>query len=94
MKKPKVGQKIYAATELYLGHGADDFEGGIATISHVYKSMSAGKMVWFVKLKENPGTGYNWTEYLSKEQTKLKKKFGKKKAHAIPDLRREFNTGW
>lgn len=87
---PKVGDIIYVGSAYYLSHGMDDFEGGKAKISKVYKSMSAGKMVDFVEVEENPGCSYNW-EFLRQEQDKLQKQFGEQIAHPDPDDREEFN---
>jgi len=84
--EPYVGQKIYVETALYLGHGLDDFEGGLATISQVTDE----KYYIGVKIKERPGTTYNW-KYLLEGQEEWKKRFGKNKAHPIPDDRPEFN---
>ena len=96
MKKniePKVGQKIYVGTSLYLSHGMDDFMGGIATISKIEKSKCLPEdhcNYLMVGIKENSGALYNW-KHLLEEQNKLKKEFGKEKAHPDPDDRPEFN---
>lgn len=92
-KIPKVGQKIYVPTSLYLSHGLDDFEGGIAVISKIEKNEYLGKdhpNYLMVGVEEHPGTLYNWS-HLLKEQEKLKERFGKQKAHPDPDDRPEFN---
>jgi hypothetical protein len=86
--EPYVGQKIYVTTDIYLGHGLDDFAGGIATISKIEKEDHYNYLM--VGIKESPGTLYNWN-LLLEEQEKLKKRFGRKKAHPIPDDRPEFN---
>ena len=90
MKIPKVGSKIYVDTHLYISHGSDDVIGGIATVSKVREDISGGEKCIFVQVKEHPGHSYNWSQFLSKEQAKLKKEFGKKKAHADPDI----DTPW
>lgn len=90
IKTPKVGQKIYVDTSLYLSHGSDDFVGGIATVTRVYKEISGGEKVTFVDIAERPGHGYNWTQFLMNKQAELKKEFGKRKAHADPDI----DTPW
>jgi hypothetical protein len=64
----------------------DDFQGGLATITHVTDE----KYYIGVKIKEKPSTTYNWT-YLLELQDELKKRFGKTKAHPDPDDRPEFN---
>jgi len=91
--EPHVGQKIYVSTSLYLSHGMDDFEGGIATISKIEKSKDLPEdhcNYLMVGIKERPGTLYNW-KLLLEEQEKLKKRFGKNLAHPDPDNRPEFN---
>jgi hypothetical protein len=96
MKKnpePKVGQKIYIPTSLYLSHGMDDFIGGVAKIKEIHKSnfLPVDHCNYLmVEVEENPGTSYNWLSLLE-EQDKLKREFGRKKAHPDPDDRPEFN---
>lgn len=89
IKKPKVGSKIYVNSSFYISHGSDDFVGGIATISKVYQDISGGKKTWFIEIEERPDTAYNY-EILAEEQKKLKKEFGKQKAHPDPDI----DTPW
>ena len=92
-KEPYVGQKIYVDTDLYLSHGLDDFEGGIAVISKVVKDPDLPKNHHnhlMVGIKERPGTLYNW-RYLKEKQEQLKERFKENKAHPIPDDRPEFN---
>lgn len=80
-----VGKKIYVGTSLYISRGSDDFVGGVATISKIIESISGGKKCRFIVIEERPGTEYNWDQCLAKEQARLKKEFGKKKAHSDPD---------
>ncbi len=87
----KIGDVIYVDTALYLSHGVDDFVGGKATVSKVYEQMSGGEITTFVKIVESPHTGFNWGQYLSKEQERLADKFGETNAHSDPDYREEFN---
>ncbi len=87
---PEVGDKIYVNSSYSISHGSDDFTGGLATVSRVYKSMSGGDAnCLFVEIAEG-NRSYNWTQILSTEQAKLKKKFGKQKAHPSPDI----DTPW
>lgn len=81
---PKPGQHIYVKTSLYLDHGEDDFQGGIATVKAVKEQMSAGQMVPFVEIHERPGSAYNWP-YLAAEQKKLEREFGLRWSHPDPD---------
>ena len=87
---PKKGDKIYVDSHYHISRGSDDVEGGLATVENVYEGISGGKKCIFVSVKEHPGTGYNWSQLLSKEQEKLKKQFGKEKAHPCPDI----DTPW
>ncbi len=89
-KSPKIGQKIYIPTRGSISNGSSDVAGGKATISRVYKSMSAGEMVDFIEVKEVPGHGYNWQQDLCGCQAEYKKQYGKQKAHPDPDI----DTPW
>jgi len=64
MKIPVVGDKIYVPSSIYVYRGADDFCGGIATVSKVevdkYKNGSDNPNYCFVSVKERPGSAYNW----------------------------------
>lgn len=86
----KVGDDIYVRGVCYLSHGEDDFEGGLARITHVTYGGSAGKRVPFVEIAENPGTAYNYP-ILLEQQDKLKALYGEQRAHPDPDDRPEFN---
>jgi hypothetical protein len=54
--------------------------GGLATVYEVENSMSAGKMVPFVKCYEAPGHRYNW-EFLAEYQEENAKIYGLSRAH-------------
>ena len=84
MDKPKIHSDIYVPTSCYIGHGKDDVQGGAAQVIKVEKGVSAGKKVWFVEVLEHPGHSYNWPN-LAKDQKKLKREFGKKRAYPDPD---------
>ena len=92
---PKVGDKIYVPTSLHVYRGADDFQGGLCTISRVSPSDHLPKdhyNYWMVGIAEgDKSTSYNW-RHLMEEQEKLKKRFGKEKGYKDPDLRPEFNN--
>ena len=90
MKIPVVGDKIYVSSSIYVYRGADDFSGGIATVSKVELNPGNKTNYCFVSIKERPGSTYNWA-HLEKEQKKLKKLYGDEIAHPDPDLRPEFN---
>ncbi|HEX4605603.1 MAG TPA: hypothetical protein VH724_16495, partial [Candidatus Angelobacter sp.] len=44
------GDVIYIGTELYLGHGRDDFRGGLAEVSEVRPDISKGRSTPFVRV--------------------------------------------
>ena len=91
MKKDvKVGDKIYVDTHLYISHGSDVVVGGLATVTKVTTGISGGKECLFVEVKEHPNSEYNWTQFLSKEQEKLKVRFGDQIAYPDPDV----DTPW
>lgn len=90
---PKPGSKIYVPTSLYLGHGMDDFMGGVATVVEVKGDKHLPKdhhNYYMVTVKERPDTGYN-LRYLLENQDKWKKEYGELIAHPDPDDRPEFN---
>jgi len=89
---PKVGDTIYVESHMYISRGSDDVVGGKATVRSVEVSKSLPKgdtNSIFVSVVEHPGHSYNWY-HLSKEQDKLKKQFGNKKAYPDPDI----DTPW
>lgn len=93
MRLPKIGEKIYVPTSLYLSHGLDDFAGGIATIEGIHTNdfLPPDDINYYmVSINERPNTHYNW-KHLLEEQDELKKKYKNKIAHLIPDDRPEFN---
>jgi hypothetical protein len=84
------GDVIYIGTELYLGHGRDDFRGGLAEVSEVRQDISKGQPTPFVRVVQQPGTIHNW-KLLASEQKELRQRHGKGWAHPDPDDRAEFN---
>lgn len=87
---PKVGQDIYVGTSLYIGHGVDDFTGGLCKVKKIEAGISAGEPTIYVTVKERPETDYNWI-ILFEEQDKLKKRFGENRGYKDPDYSPEFN---
>lgn len=87
---PKVGTDLYVPTAFYLGHGRDDFLGGLCQVKNVEEDISAGKKVPFVEFVERPGHSYN-LEYLLEKQTELKKEYGDRRGRPDPDYSPEFN---
>jgi hypothetical protein len=84
------GDVIYIGTELYLGHGRDDFRGGLAEVSEMRVEKSKGQPTPFVRVVQQPGTIHNW-KLLASEQRELRQRHGKSWAHPDPDDRAEFN---
>ena len=84
------GDVIYVETELYLGHGVDDFRGGLAEVSEMQEGKSKGQTVLYIRVVQQPDTLHNW-HYLAAEQKKLRAEHGKNWAHPDPDHRPEFN---
>lgn len=85
--KPVIGSKIYIDSSYHISRGSDDVTGGLATISKISKSMSGGKMEWFIEVKEVPNSGYNYAILIEPgNQERLKKEFGKLKAHPSCDI--------
>lgn len=87
MNMPKVGDKIYIGTSLYIGHGEDDVEGGLATISKVELSPHVPFGHYnsiFVRVKEVPSHSYNYN-YLMEHQEEYAERFGDRVAYPDPD---------
>ena len=90
MPELRQGDVIYIGTELYLGHGRDDFRGGLAEVSEVRQDVSKGQPTPFVRVVQQPDTIHNW-KLLASEQKELRQRHGKDWAHPDPDNRLEFN---
>ena len=84
------GDVIYIGTELYLGHGRDDFRGGLAEVMDVRQEKSKGQLTPFVRVIQQPDTLHNW-KLLASEQKELRQRHSKDWAHPDPDNRPEFN---
>jgi hypothetical protein len=84
------GDIIYIGTELYIGHGRDDFRGGLAEVSEVRPDISKGQPTPFVRVVQQMDTIHNW-KLLASEQKELRQQHGKSWAHPDPDYRAEFN---
>jgi hypothetical protein len=84
------GDIIYIGTELYLGHGRDDFRAGLAEVSEVRPDISKGQPTPFVRVVQQMDTIHNW-KLLASEEKELRQRHGKIWAHPEPDYRAEFN---
>jgi len=86
----RAGDVIYIGTELYLGHGRDDFRGGLAEVSEVRQDVSKGQPTPFVRVLQQMDALHNW-KLLASEQKEHRQRHGKSWAHPDPDYRPEFN---
>jgi hypothetical protein len=86
----RAGDVIYIGTELYLGHGRDDFRGGLAEVMDVRQEKSKGQLTPFVRVAQQLDTLHNW-KLLASEQKEHRQRHGKSWAHPDPDDRPEFN---
>ena len=60
------GDVIYIGTELYLGHGRDDFRGGLAEVIEVRPDISKGKPTPFIRVaQQKTGAPLNIHPYAS-----------------------------
>ena len=88
--RPRKGDKIYVPGFLHITHGADDFEGGVATVGDVRFDRIKGKKVMFVFIEEDE-SWIKWDTFLAPMQQDLEKHFGAKPGKPKPDFRPEFN---
>jgi hypothetical protein len=95
IQPPKIGQKIYIPTALYIDHGRDDIQGGIATIDEI---RPYGESNYFISVAElRPRRLQYAYNDLMKRQEKLKAEFGETLAGPDPDNSAESNPpnyGW
>jgi hypothetical protein len=84
------GDVIYVETELYIGHGCDDFCGGLAEVIEVRQEKSKGQLTPFVRVVQQPDSLHNW-KMLAEGQKELRRRHGISWAHPDPDNRPEFN---
>src|SRR5260221_14559876 len=54
------GDVIYVETELYLGHGIDDFRGGLAEVSETQEGKSKGQPGMYIRVVQQPSNLHNW----------------------------------
>ncbi len=87
------GDVIYVETELYLGHGVDDWRGGLIEVIDFNMQVSGGKPRPYACVLMQTHSWHNW-QMLAAKQKELRAECGKRWAHAIPDHRPEFNKWW
>jgi hypothetical protein len=86
---PKVGDEIYVPTSLYLSHGRDDVEGGLAKVTEVCPSKDSPNQTC-IRVAEHPNDTYWWSS-LETRQDELKLRFGTRRAYPDPDNRPDMN---
>jgi len=89
--RPRVGTDVYLPSRLYLGHGRDDFRGGLCRVSEVKVENWGGSPCYVIEVEEDPGAQHNWSTYLGPLQRKLRAQYGVERGHPDPDHRPEFN---
>jgi len=77
---PKVGEDVYIRGALFIDHGEDDREGGLAKVASVKQE----KYAVMITVEEIPGWSFSW-DALEEEQDELKKKYGAVRAYPYPD---------
>lgn len=93
MNKPKIGDKIYLPTQLYISRGEDDIAGGLAEIDRIEISKTLPEnhynsiMVGFKGF--NKARSWNYA-YLMENQNEWKKAYENSIAKPDPDI----NTPW
>ncbi len=84
------GDVIYVETYRFLGHGRDDFCGGLAEVVDFFLRGGGAQAIPYVVVAQEPDANSNW-RHLAGLQEKLQAEFGKSWSHPDPDLRPEFN---
>lgn len=87
MRQPIIGEDIYLNTELYIGHGQDDFHDGLCKINKIEKSSHLPEDHYnylMIGVEENPRSFYNW-RYLLEHQDEWKEEFGDTRGYQDPD---------
>jgi hypothetical protein len=97
IKAPEIGQKIYIPSAMYIDHGRDDIQGGLATIDAI-KPYGHGRNDWMISVAELRPRNILWGyRDLMKQQDALRKDHGDEIARQDPDNSAESNPpnyGW
>ncbi len=91
-KPPKVGDVIYVNGAMYIGHGEDDEQGGLATVKSVKREDNVNGGTWCLTFNEIR-RGLYWSN-LAPEQTKWAKEYGKTIACPDPDYNTYESPDW
>jgi hypothetical protein len=86
---PAVGDVIYVRTSLYIDHGEDDVEGGLALVTvskpePTHKHPNGG-VYHLIETAQHPRNGYYWNT-LQGDQKELMKRFKDRVAYPDPEL--------
>lgn len=81
-KPPEVGNTIYIPSAIYLDHGEDDIQGGLAVVTHIVWSINSED--WEIVVEGIPNKYYCWFNYLSRNQDKWAKEYGQQEAKPDP----------
>lgn len=97
---PSKGESIFIPSSLYLTHGRDDVQGGIAYIDNIIPSDHLDEdhiNYYMVTLKGFPSSAQWNYRSLMREQEGLKSKYKDEIAHPDPDFHPDCNPpnyGW
>jgi hypothetical protein len=92
MNKPEIGQKIYVGSSFYIGHGEDDFVGGICTINKIENGIGKSANEYYVGIKERQYHSYNYN-YLLEHQEEWKEQYGDQIGRPDPDYN-DYGERW
>ena len=88
---PVLGQDIYMKTSVFIGHGEDDFDGGLCKISYIDNKFNPKETnkIWqgnsiTIEVEENAGWRNNWF-YIMDHQEEWSKEYGKRRGKMNPD---------
>lgn len=81
---PSVGEDIYVPGSFYIDHGEDDTAGGLAEVTKVEFAPEINGGTFEIEVAEFPNKGFYWNMVVD-QQKKLKKEYGKQRAHPDPD---------
>lgn len=88
---PKAGDDIYVPGAFYVGHGVDDFSGGLCRIVKVEEKKMKESSSIVVEIAERPGYSCE-LDYLLENQAKWKRKYGKRRGRQNPDYNPASNA--
>jgi hypothetical protein len=90
---PAVGQYIYVDSDYYLGHGIDDFEGGLCRVATVAVDEAGGRVRFALDIAPNR-LHFESVASFATHQAELRRKFGRRKGYPRPDTGMACNDEW